>query len=261
LAAQRFPKREYFGNQLAQSDHLGLTEPPGAYIARESLLLTLHCAAERGFCLSSFLSRREVLQICSALGGLRLATSGSAEAAIDLMAEAERSTACPTPTTVMGPFYKKSAPKTHVLRRTGDPGLSLSVKGRVFSARGETLDGVTIEVWQADHFGRYDIDGYRFRATVIAGTNGKYGFESIVPGHYPDRVAQHVHYFVNAPGHKPLVTQLYFATDQVFEGNPAKNFRRDPLVPSPDVVRPVVLTGEHDHVSAAVAFDLCLETL
>ncbi len=208
-----------------------------------------------------FLSRRDVLRICTALGGLRLATSRSAEAAIDLMQEAEKSTSCPTPTAVMGPLYKKSAPKTHLLRTTSDPGLPLLVRGRVFGARGESLDGATIEVWHADHFGRYDIDGYRYRATVIAGTNGKYGFESILPGHYPDRVAQHVHYLVNARGHKPLVTQLYFATDQVFEGNPAKNFRRDPLVPSLDVVRPVVLTGDNDHVSAAVVFDLCLETL
>jgi len=71
-------------------------------------------------------------------------------------------------------------------------------------------------------------------------------------------MAQHVHYLVRAPGHKPLVTQLYFATDQVFEGNPEKNFHRDPLVPSMDVVRPVLLTGDQA-VRVSVVFDLCLE--
>jgi protocatechuate 3,4-dioxygenase beta subunit len=123
------------------------------------------------------------------------------------------------------------------------------------------LDGATIEVWQADHFGRYDIEGYRFRTTLIAGKTGEYGFESVMPGHYPDRVAQHVHYLVRAPGHKPLVTQLYFATDQIFEGNPAKNFHRDPLISSVDLVRPVVITGDRQTVIASVVFDLCLERL
>ncbi len=205
-------------------------------------------------------SRRDVLQMCTALAGLTLTTSRSTEAAIDLTQEAQKKI-CPTPRAVVGPFYKKSAPKRHVLRTTSDPGLPLSVNGRVFGARGEALDGATIEVWHADHFGRYDVDGYQFRATLVAGAEGKYGFESIMPGHYPDRVAQHVHYLINARGHKPLVTQLYFATDQVFEGNPGKNFRRDPLVPSADVVRPVVLTGDPNKVWAAVVFDLCLEPL
>ncbi len=211
--------------------------------------------------MAHYLSRRDVLQISTALGGLTLTTSRSTEAAIDLAQEAQKQISCPTPTAVLGPFYKKLAPKRHVLRATSDPGLRLSVNGRIFGARGEALDGATIEVWHADHFGRYDLDGYRFRGTLIAAADGKYGFESIVPGHYPDRVAQHVHYLVNARGHKPLVTQLYFATDQVFEGNPGKNFRRDPLVPSVDVVRPVVLTGDPNKVWAAVVFDLCLEPL
>ena len=50
-----------------------------------------------------------------------------------------------------------------------------------------------------------------------------------MPGHYPDRVCQHVHYRITAPGHKPLITQLYFATDPVFEGDPDRNFGKDPL--------------------------------
>ena len=35
---------------------------------------------------------------------------------------------------------------------------------------------------------------------------------------------------VTAPGHKPLITQLYFATDPVFDGDPGRNFSKDPLV-------------------------------
>lgn len=80
-----------------------------------------------------------------------------------------------------------------------------------------------------------------------------------MPGHYPDRVCQHVHYLVRAPGSKPLVTQLYFATDPAFGGDPAKNYTRDPLVTSIDLVRPVVLSGDPRDFVANVTFDLELE--
>jgi hypothetical protein len=66
---------------------------------------------------------------------------------------------------------------------------------------------------------------------------------------------------VTAPGHKTLVTQLYFATDPVFEGDPDKNFNRDPLIRSRELVRPVTLVGDPKVIHAAVKFELCLERL
>lgn len=80
-----------------------------------------------------------------------------------------------------------------------------------------------------------------------------------MPGHYPARVARHVHYFVTAPGYKPLSTQLYFATDEVFEGDPDKHFSKDPLVTSRELVRPVTLGGQPGAAVAAVGFELVLE--
>jgi protocatechuate 3,4-dioxygenase beta subunit len=70
-----------------------------------------------------------------------------------------------------------------------------------------------------------------------------------------------VHYLVTAPGHKPLITQLYFATDPVFAGDPDKNFTRDPLITSRELVRPVVIKGDPKQIIAAVNFDLVMETL
>ena len=108
--------------------------------------------------------------------------------------------------------------------------MPLSVSGEILDTRGEKLSNATIEIWQADHLGHYDLDGYRYRAKLSANGSSDYKFETMMPGHYPDRVCQHIHYIVSAPGHKTLVTQLYFATDPVFEGDPDKNFNRDPLV-------------------------------
>ena len=82
-----------------------------------------------------------------------------------------------------------------------------------------------------------------------------------MPGHYPARVCQHIHYLVTAPGHKPLTTQLYFATDPVFEGDPDKNYKKDSLVTSRELVRPVTLVGDPKDIHAAVQFELALEVL
>jgi len=205
-------------------------------------------------------SRREILQRCAALGILVAGPSFAGPVA-DAFAEAESGTRPPTPSNALGPFYRRGAPDKHDLRGASDPGLPLIVAGTVFDTRGEERPDATIEVWQADHLGHYDIEGYRYRATIAADGKGAYEFTSVMPGHYPDRVAQHVHYMVKAPGCKPLVTQLYFATDPVFEGDPDRKFGADPLVESRELVRPVLLTGDPTDPMARVKFELCLERL
>ena len=165
----------------------------------------------------------------------------------------------PTPPNDLGPFYKKRAPDTRMLRTKGDPGMPLAVSGRIIDTRGEAVPDATVEIWHTDHGGHYDLAGYRFRAKVPIDGKGGYQYDTIMPGHYPDRVCQHVHYLVTAPGHKPLITQLYFATDPVFEGDPDKNFSKDPLVESRELVRPVTIAGDPKTMFAAVSFELCLE--
>ena len=203
-------------------------------------------------------SRRDVLRQCLAAGVL-VVPAGWGEAEVLhawFDAQAERQ---PTAHVEMGPFYKKRAPATTTLRSAGDPGMPLTVSGRVITVHGERVPGATIEIWQADHGGLYDLEGYRYRAAITPPVSGAYAFESIMPGHYPARVARHVHYFVTAPGHKPLSTQLYFATDEVFDGNPDKNYSKDPLITSRALVRPVTVTGQPGSAMASVEFELVIE--
>jgi protocatechuate 3,4-dioxygenase beta subunit len=129
----------------------------------------------------------------------------------------------------------------------------------VYSVRGDILPDAKLEIWQADHLGHYDVQGYRYRTTLAPDAKGAYAFESVLPGHYPGRVCQHVHYLVHAPGHAPLVTQLYFASDPVFEGDPDHNYGRDPLIESRELIRPVVIEGDPRQVQATVRFDIVLE--
>ena len=211
--------------------------------------------------MSPRMTRRSILQECLALGSLTIISSASATEMIAAWDEREKLVRKPTPWNELGPFYKKSAPQTASLRAPGDAGMPLSVSGQVFDVRGEIVPLAKIEVWQTDHLGHYDLDGYRYCATLIGDSAGKYFFESVIPGHYPDRVCQHIHYLVTAPGHKPITTQLYFATDPVFEGDPSRNFRREPLLASAELVRPVVLRGDPKNLLADVSFELVMERL
>lgn len=204
-------------------------------------------------------SRRELLTKCAALGALTVASSLLPSEALDAWEQLE--TRKPTAWNELGPFYKKRAPRTTQLHSPGEPGLPLAVKGRVLDTYGNVLPGATLEIWHTNHAGQYDLAGYHYRTTLIAGESGAYGFRSVMPGHYPARVCQHIHYLVSAPGHKPLTTQLYFATDPVFDGDPDRNYTKDPLIRNRDLVRPVTITGDPKAIVASTTFEIVLERL
>ncbi|HKD85723.1 MAG TPA: hypothetical protein VKB58_13315 [Terriglobales bacterium] len=205
-------------------------------------------------------TRRELLERCAAFGAITLASSIPLSALASAWDEAEKKRT-PTPFCELGPFYKRKAPNTSMLRAPGDAGMPLALSGKVYDVRGQIVPEAKIEIWQTDNDGHYDIEGYRYRTLLEPGAEGSYAIESVMPGHYPTRVCQHVHYLVTAPGHKPLITQLYFATDPVFDGDPDKNYTRDPLITSSELVRPVVIKGDPKQITAAVNFDLVLERL
>ncbi len=206
------------------------------------------------------LNRRDLIAKCVALGTVSLAGRFSLAEATSAWDAADQKLSV-TPPCELGPFYRKDAPSSADMRQPGERGLPLDVTGAVFNTRGEKLVGAKIEVWQADHDGLYDVDGDHLRATLLSDSKGEYGFHSVMPGHYPARVCQHVHYLVTAPGCRPLVTQLYFATDSAFDGDPDKNFTRDPLIWSRELVRPVQLKGDPQTIVANVKFELVLERL
>jgi protocatechuate 3,4-dioxygenase beta subunit len=205
-------------------------------------------------------TRRELLERCVVSGALVLTTSLSLPALAAEWNESEKKRK-PTPYCELGPFYKREAPHTSTLRAPGDAGMPLALSGVVYDTRGEIVPDAKVEIWQTDIDGHYDIDGYRFRALLTPGPKGAYAIDSIVPGHYPSRVCQHVHFLTTAPGLKPLITQMYFATDPVFEGNPDENYTRDPLINSRDLVRPVMIKSDAQQSIAVVTFDLVMETV
>jgi len=194
------------------------------------------------------LSRRDLLYRCAATGVL-VGAPIFGRSFVDVLVAAEQAARQPTPPNELGPFYRRGAPLEAVLRKPDDPGLPLVIAGAVYDARGQRRPDATIELWHADHF----------RSKLPLDDKAAYHVETVMPGHYPDRVAQHVHYLVKADGCTPLVTQLYFATDPVFEGDPDHHYTADPLVHSRELVRPVLLTGDPGAPMAKVTFELVLE--
>ncbi|MBI4909614.1 MAG: hypothetical protein HY820_38710 [Acidobacteria bacterium] len=203
-------------------------------------------------------SRREMLENCIVRGSLLAAAPLSANQLLAAWEEGERTAKKPTPSEVLGPFFKKNAPANKILRQPGDPGFPLRVSGKVYNTRGEAVPGAIVEMWQADHEGRYDVQGYRYRTKLTVDAGKEYAVETVMPGHYSDRPAQHIHYLITAPGHKNLVTQCYFATDPWFDGDPDKNYRKRNLVENRELVRTVTLY-EQGTPRAAINFDIVLE--
>lgn len=203
--------------------------------------------------------RREFLESCIVRGLLVGATALSQARLLAAWDEAQAKAKNPTPTEDLGPFYKKGAPNKAQLRIPRESGLPLRISGKILDTRGEPVHGARVELWHADPRGFYDLRGFRYRAKLDLGSATDYQVETVMPGHYPDRPAQHVHYLIHAPGHKPLVTQLYFATDPFFEGDLEKNHAKLGLVSHRECIRPVTLLEEATSPRSAVSFDLVLE--
>ena len=113
---------------------------------------------------------------------------------------AEAASCVPTEVDALGPFYSPGAPvRQHV-------GTGYVLQGTVRSAKDcAPLAGAVVELWLAGPDGGYD-DAHR--ATVNAGADGSYRFESNYPPPYFGR-PPHIHLRVSAKGFATLVTQHY----------------------------------------------------
>jgi protocatechuate 3,4-dioxygenase beta subunit len=89
------------------------------------------------------------------------------------------------------------------------------------------VSGVVIEIWQTDDSGVYlhpDDPGteqrdrnFQFYGESISTTDGRYGFRTLLPGHYEPR-PRHIHIKVRFEGNELLTTQFYFEGDPELAG-------------------------------------------
>jgi hydroxyquinol 1,2-dioxygenase len=151
-----------------------------------------------------------------------------------------------TEATVFGPFHVEGAPHYALGDdvANGAKGEPCLVRGRITGAGGEPVPDATIEVWQADADGYYDVqyqglDKHQARGVLQAGPDGRFHFRTIVAEAYPIPVdgpvgdmlratrrhpwrPAHLHFMIKAEGYETLVTHVfrdgdpYLDSDAVF---------------------------------------------
>lgn len=140
-----------------------------------------------------------------------------------------------TPSAVLGPFYVEGPPALASGSdiSAGLPGLPMWVDARVVAPDGSPVPGATVDVWQSNQDGFYDVqlpdlEGPVLRARFTSDDAGRVRFWSIQPCEYPIPVdgpvgqmltatgrhpyrAPHEHFMISAPGFRKLITQLFVA--------------------------------------------------
>ena len=115
----------------------------------------------------------------------------------------------PTPRQTEGPFYTPRSPERAALREAGMAGPPMLLSGIVLTRSCRPVAGALVDLWHADDSGKYDNEGYRLRGHQFTDAEGRYAFDTIVPGLYPGRT-RHFHVKFQAPSQLVLTTQFYF---------------------------------------------------
>jgi len=151
-------------------------------------------------------------------------------------------------TSPLGTNYKPDAPaRTAYLADPAELGAALRMTGLITAADTcRRLRDATLEVWQADSAGHYDIDAAKLRGKFQTDALGRYRFDTIVPGHVGDG-ARTIYFRVTGKGYETHITQCFFAGD---ERERADTRVKPELVvtlnDARDATRPSLLQGQFD---------------
>lgn len=139
-----------------------------------------------------------------------------------------------TENTILGPFFVEGIPELPnganiCLDGKGEP---LLVTGSVSDIDGNPIAGVTIDVWQTNDDGFYDVQQKgiqpqgNLRGKFLSDSSGRYWFRTVRPrdypipddgpvgkmlktlGRHPNRAA-HIHFMLQAPGFDTVITHIF----------------------------------------------------
>lgn len=147
------------------------------------------------------------LGVVSAVPALALAPARAQDAPLALTPSCDD--AAETPSLTEGPFYTPGSPMRRTLVAGGGPGERIMLMGLVLARDCRPLGNAIVDLWHAGPDGRYDNDGYDFRGHQLTDSQGRFWFDTVVPGLYGGRT-RHYHVKVQPPGARLLTTQLYF---------------------------------------------------
>jgi protocatechuate 3,4-dioxygenase beta subunit len=173
------------------------------------------------------MKRRTYLKICTAasLAPLIGCTSGS------IKTPELPGTYTLSPKMTEGPYYPVTPQKekdfdlTQLKGNKGKAkGEAIFVQGRIFDTKGNSLENITVDLWQCNADGRYshprdksknpidpDFQGW---AIVPSGAKGEFNFKTIYPGNYGRRTP-HIHFKFLKGKKELLTTQLFFPDEKL----------------------------------------------
>jgi hydroxyquinol 1,2-dioxygenase len=139
-----------------------------------------------------------------------------------------------TENTILGPFYVQNPPHREnganiCLDGKGEP---LTVQGRVLDTDGRPIAGATVDAWQTNDDGFYDVQqkgvqpDMNLRGIFTTDAEGRYSFASVKPRYYPipfdgpvgqllaamqrgPNRAAHIHFIVKAQGFETVITHVF----------------------------------------------------
>ncbi|QDQ84118.1 intradiol ring-cleavage dioxygenase [Paraburkholderia megapolitana] len=158
-----------------------------------------------------------------------------------------RKPAACTEATVLGPFFVDGAPTYE----NGDDlsnealGAPCFVRGHVRGVDGEPVAGASLDVWQSDEDGFYDVQKtsaevgemvHSARGKLHTQADGSFHFRSILAEAYPiphdgpvgrmlDALGRHpwrpahLHFWIKAPGYETLITHVFRQGDQYLDSD------------------------------------------
>ena len=119
-----------------------------------------------------------------------------------------------------GPAYKVGAPFRKMLREPGMEGTPLLLSGLVLNTQGKAITDAVLDLWQVNHQGVYDSEGYRLRGKFRVDANGRFEVATIVPPPYSGRDA-HIHVKINSSRLAVFTTEIQIRTERNIHNNPA----------------------------------------
>jgi hydroxyquinol 1,2-dioxygenase len=142
-----------------------------------------------------------------------------------------------TESSLLGPFYRANSPHFELGQSiaTKTHGKEIALYGRVLDSNGRGVPQASIQIWQTDEDGDYDMQKSEasqmdLRGTFHTDSEGRYYLRSVLPAGYSiptdgpvgDLIRaqkrhglrpSHIHYLIGAPGFSELVTALYIHGD------------------------------------------------
>jgi len=154
-----------------------------------------------------------------------------------------RMAASSTKSSILGPYYRQNAPAFQLGESiaTKTHGQEIAIYGRVTNQADEGVSDASIEIWQTDEDGNYDLqkddaEEMDLRGCFHADDQGRFFLRSVRPhaymipmdgpvgkllraqGRHGYRPA-HIHFLVGAPGYREVVTASYLAGDKYLDSD------------------------------------------